>query len=314
MTVTGQGFAAREKVVIDLDSPTGPTVNTTASSSGTISVKTKVPVTTNGLHTVLAVGSSDRNTAHASYRVAASLDLSPTSVRAGGTLHTSLTGFDAHQTVTLRLRSPTGTALAQVTTGAKGPSQHQRQSADGSNSRQQPDLRRDRRRPANQRQPPDQTGHAPALRLRKERAGARRPRCAPARRRARARYLRGAHDRRGGAATQPVVHAPHLDQRDRWLANLHVCCGVGGGPFLEYPYDPPGWTPERRDFMLAEPLRIDPEGCLAAVRDARAWGWSWTKTRWPTAPGTRRHEHVARRPATRDPAAHFLELAGRGKN
>jgi D-galactarolactone cycloisomerase len=47
------------------------------------------------------------------------------------------------------------------------------------------------------------------------------------------------------------------------LANLHVCCGVGGGPYLEYPYDPPGWTPERRDFMLAEPLRIDADGCLA---------------------------------------------------
>ncbi len=46
------------------------------------------------------------------------------------------------------------------------------------------------------------------------------------------------------------------------LANLHVCCGVGGGPFLEFPYDPPGWTPQRRDFMLAQPLRIDPEGCL----------------------------------------------------
>ena len=46
------------------------------------------------------------------------------------------------------------------------------------------------------------------------------------------------------------------------LANLHVCCGVGGGPFLEFPYDPPGWTPERRDFMLASPLRIDADGCL----------------------------------------------------
>ena len=46
------------------------------------------------------------------------------------------------------------------------------------------------------------------------------------------------------------------------LANLHVCCGVGGGPYLEFPYDPPGWTPERRDFMLAEPLRIDADGCL----------------------------------------------------
>jgi L-alanine-DL-glutamate epimerase-like enolase superfamily enzyme len=46
------------------------------------------------------------------------------------------------------------------------------------------------------------------------------------------------------------------------LANLHVCCGVGGGPFIEFPYDPPGWTPERRDFMLASPLRIEPDGCL----------------------------------------------------
>jgi len=47
------------------------------------------------------------------------------------------------------------------------------------------------------------------------------------------------------------------------LANLQVCCGVGGGPYLEFPYDPPGWTPERRDFMLAAPVRIDGEGCVA---------------------------------------------------
>lgn len=46
------------------------------------------------------------------------------------------------------------------------------------------------------------------------------------------------------------------------LANLHVTAGIGGGPYLEFPYDPPGWTPERRDFMLAEPLKIDPDGCL----------------------------------------------------
>jgi D-galactarolactone cycloisomerase len=49
------------------------------------------------------------------------------------------------------------------------------------------------------------------------------------------------------------------------LANLHVCCGVGGGPFLEFPYDPPGWTPERRDFMLAEPVRPDGDGMLAVA-------------------------------------------------
>jgi len=46
------------------------------------------------------------------------------------------------------------------------------------------------------------------------------------------------------------------------LANLHVAAGVGGGPWLEFPYDPPGWTPERRDFMLAEPLTIDAAGVL----------------------------------------------------
>jgi D-galactarolactone cycloisomerase len=46
------------------------------------------------------------------------------------------------------------------------------------------------------------------------------------------------------------------------LANLHVVAGVGGGPFIEFPYDPPGWTPERRDPMLAEPVRPDAEGML----------------------------------------------------
>jgi L-alanine-DL-glutamate epimerase-like enolase superfamily enzyme len=46
------------------------------------------------------------------------------------------------------------------------------------------------------------------------------------------------------------------------LANLHVVAGVGGGPYVEFPYDPPGWTEQRRDFFLAEPVRIDAEGCL----------------------------------------------------
>jgi L-alanine-DL-glutamate epimerase-like enolase superfamily enzyme len=46
------------------------------------------------------------------------------------------------------------------------------------------------------------------------------------------------------------------------LANLHVVAGVGGGPYVEFPYDPPGWTEARRDFFLAEPVRIDADGCL----------------------------------------------------
>jgi D-galactarolactone cycloisomerase len=47
------------------------------------------------------------------------------------------------------------------------------------------------------------------------------------------------------------------------LANLHVAAGVGGGPYLEFPYDPPGWTERRRDFFLAEPLLVDSAGFLA---------------------------------------------------
>jgi len=46
------------------------------------------------------------------------------------------------------------------------------------------------------------------------------------------------------------------------LANLHVAAGVGGGPYLEFPYDPPGWTPERRDFFFTEPVRIDADGTV----------------------------------------------------
>jgi D-galactarolactone cycloisomerase len=55
------------------------------------------------------------------------------------------------------------------------------------------------------------------------------------------------------------------------LANLHLCCGVGGGPYLEYPYDPPGWTPQRRDFMLASPVAIDADGYVA-ITDAPGFG------------------------------------------
>jgi D-galactarolactone cycloisomerase len=47
------------------------------------------------------------------------------------------------------------------------------------------------------------------------------------------------------------------------LANLQVAAGVGGGPFLEFPFDPPGWTVERRDFFLGEPVRVRADGTVA---------------------------------------------------
>jgi len=46
------------------------------------------------------------------------------------------------------------------------------------------------------------------------------------------------------------------------LVNLHLVAGVGGGPYLEYPFDPPSWVTARRDFMLAEPVEVDAAGDL----------------------------------------------------
>jgi L-alanine-DL-glutamate epimerase-like enolase superfamily enzyme len=47
------------------------------------------------------------------------------------------------------------------------------------------------------------------------------------------------------------------------LANLHhLAIATGQCPFLEYPLDPPGWTVERRDFLLAEPIRVTRDGVL----------------------------------------------------
>ncbi len=38
------------------------------------------------------------------------------------------------------------------------------------------------------------------------------------------------------------------------LANLHVTAAVASPPFVEFPFDPPTWTPTRRDFILPQPI------------------------------------------------------------
>lgn len=47
------------------------------------------------------------------------------------------------------------------------------------------------------------------------------------------------------------------------LANLHTALAVSTCPFLEVPFDPPAWTPDRRDWLLPGPLEIAPDGTLA---------------------------------------------------
>lgn len=60
-----------------------------------------------------------------------------------------------------------------------------------------------------------------------------------------------------------AIYSPHT-----WsdglvlLANLHVAAAVSQAPFVEFPYDPPGWTPERRDFTLPAPILPDATGTI----------------------------------------------------
>ncbi len=48
------------------------------------------------------------------------------------------------------------------------------------------------------------------------------------------------------------------------IANLQVALAFSNAPYLEYPFDPPAWTSERRDFMLPQPISLDAEGNLVA--------------------------------------------------
>jgi D-galactarolactone cycloisomerase len=60
-----------------------------------------------------------------------------------------------------------------------------------------------------------------------------------------------------------AIYSPHT-----WgdglvlLANLHVSAAVSDAPFIEFPYDPPNWSLERRDYILPHPTRPDPDGTV----------------------------------------------------
>jgi L-alanine-DL-glutamate epimerase-like enolase superfamily enzyme len=46
------------------------------------------------------------------------------------------------------------------------------------------------------------------------------------------------------------------------VANLHLACAVSTAPFVEVPYDPPAWSPKRRDWLLPAPVEIAPDGTI----------------------------------------------------
>jgi D-galactarolactone cycloisomerase len=47
------------------------------------------------------------------------------------------------------------------------------------------------------------------------------------------------------------------------VVNLHLALAVSTCPFVEVPYDPPGLTAERRDWLLPQPVEIAADGTIA---------------------------------------------------
>jgi L-alanine-DL-glutamate epimerase-like enolase superfamily enzyme len=71
-----------------------------------------------------------------------------------------------------------------------------------------------------------------------------------------------------------LLFTPHTWTNGMGLtANAHLVAGLADAPFLEYAYDPPEWSLERRDFMMTEPLRADADGWLN-LSDAPGMGYA----------------------------------------
>jgi L-alanine-DL-glutamate epimerase-like enolase superfamily enzyme len=60
-----------------------------------------------------------------------------------------------------------------------------------------------------------------------------------------------------------LVFTPHSWSNGLgYVANAHFTVGLCEAPFLEFPFDPPEWSLERRDFMMTEVADVDGEGMV----------------------------------------------------
>jgi L-alanine-DL-glutamate epimerase-like enolase superfamily enzyme len=76
-----------------------------------------------------------------------------------------------------------------------------------------------------------------------------------------------------------LVFTPHTWTNGMGVtANAHLAAGLSNAPFLEFPFDPPEWSLERRDFMIAEPLVADREGWIT-LSEAPGMGYALDEDR-----------------------------------
>jgi L-alanine-DL-glutamate epimerase-like enolase superfamily enzyme len=61
-----------------------------------------------------------------------------------------------------------------------------------------------------------------------------------------------------------LVFTPHTWSNGlSYVANAHFTLGLTEAPFLEFPFDPPEWSLERRDFMMTEVADIGVDGKIS---------------------------------------------------
>ena len=71
-----------------------------------------------------------------------------------------------------------------------------------------------------------------------------------------------------------LVFTPHTWTNGMGVtANAHLTAGLCDAPFIEYPFDPPEWGVDRRDFMMAEPLGVTADGWIE-LGDAPGLGYA----------------------------------------
>ena len=69
-----------------------------------------------------------------------------------------------------------------------------------------------------------------------------------------------------------LIFTPHTWSNGlSYVANAHFTCGVTNAPFLEFPFDPPEWSLERRDFMMTETNDITKDG-MVVLSDKPGFG------------------------------------------
>jgi L-alanine-DL-glutamate epimerase-like enolase superfamily enzyme len=60
-----------------------------------------------------------------------------------------------------------------------------------------------------------------------------------------------------------IVFTPHTWTNGMGVvANTHLVAGLSQVPFVEFPYDPPEWSLERRDYIMTQPFAADRYGWL----------------------------------------------------